>query len=312
MIPTKHTIIYLKNSEIDKAKWDRCIDNSHNGLIYAYSYYLDALAKNWDAFIIDDYKAIMPLPWRKKFGIKYCYHPLFTQQLGVFTTVNFTGYPALFKQLNKFTKYGDFFFNYATKFAVPATERANYIIELNKGYANIHALYNGALIHNLKKANTLHLKYSDEKDAGLAIDLYKKYYKKRTPHVTEDDYKHYKELCKHLYQNNLAIIRKIANGENEILALTFLLFDKKRLYNILNIVTEKGKINNANHLLLDSVIKEFSGQNLILDLAGSEIPGVKFFYQKFGAVNQPYFFYHHNDLPFYLKFLRKVQLKIPS
>ena len=32
-------------SEIDKAKWDHCIDNAGNGLIYAYSFYLDHMAK---------------------------------------------------------------------------------------------------------------------------------------------------------------------------------------------------------------------------------------------------------------------------
>ena len=34
-------IKYVKHKDIDKVKWDACIDNAPNALIYAYSYYLD-------------------------------------------------------------------------------------------------------------------------------------------------------------------------------------------------------------------------------------------------------------------------------
>ena len=44
-----------------------------NGLIYAYSFYLDTMAKHWDAFILNDYEAVMPLTWNKKYGITYYY-----------------------------------------------------------------------------------------------------------------------------------------------------------------------------------------------------------------------------------------------
>lgn len=305
MSEIKQNIVLLKNNEIDKIKWDACIETASNGLIYAYSFYLDALAENWDALIIDDYKAVMPLPWRKKMGIKYCYHPLLTPQLGLFINTSFTNYTELFNRINKFTSYGDFFLNYANSPLQPALKRANYIIELSQGYNNVYSGYDKALINNLRKARALNLTYSEDTNPGLAIDLYQKHYKKRTAHITGKDYKKYKNLCEYLYQNNKALIRKVTNANNELLAITFLLFDGKRLYNILNIITEEGKVANANHLLLDSVIQEFAGRDIVLDLAGSEIPGVKFFYEKFGPVNQPYFYYHLNNLPFIFKLFKK-------
>ena len=54
-------IAYLSNKNIDKQKWDRCIDMASNGLIYAYSFYLDAMSKHWDALILNDYEIVMPL-----------------------------------------------------------------------------------------------------------------------------------------------------------------------------------------------------------------------------------------------------------
>ena len=66
-------IVYTKHTYIDKQKWDECILKSHNGLIYSTAAYLDSMAGSWDALILNDYEAVMPLPWRKKFGIQYIY-----------------------------------------------------------------------------------------------------------------------------------------------------------------------------------------------------------------------------------------------
>ena len=89
-------IRYVKHTDIDKVKWDACIHNAPNGLIYAYSYYLDIMSKNWDALILskgllseNDYEAVMPLTQNKKFGISYLRQPAFTQQLGIFGHVHF-------------------------------------------------------------------------------------------------------------------------------------------------------------------------------------------------------------------------------
>jgi len=78
-------IIFLNNKIIDKAKWDDCIKNAPNGIIYAYSWYLDTVSKNWDALIFEDYSAVFPLTWKNKFGFKYLCQPPFSQQLGLFS-----------------------------------------------------------------------------------------------------------------------------------------------------------------------------------------------------------------------------------
>ena len=78
-------IHYLKRNELNIEKYDYCIETSFNSRIYAYSWYLDIVADNWDALVLNDYEAVMPLPWRSKYFIKYIYPPAWTQQLGVFS-----------------------------------------------------------------------------------------------------------------------------------------------------------------------------------------------------------------------------------
>ena len=77
-------IKYLLYQQVDKQKWDACIGSANNGLIYGYSTYLDAMANNWDALVSGDYELVMPLPWRKKYGVYYLYQPFLTACLGVF------------------------------------------------------------------------------------------------------------------------------------------------------------------------------------------------------------------------------------
>ena len=77
-------IQYLNCQNIDKTKWDACIAAAPNGLIYAYSFYLDAMAKHWDALVLGDYEVVMPLVWNKKLRFYYIYSPAFTGPLGIF------------------------------------------------------------------------------------------------------------------------------------------------------------------------------------------------------------------------------------
>src|SRR5277367_495617 len=63
MIESAPEIKYLVRSEIDTEKWDRCILNASNGLIYARSFYLDSMAENWSALVEGDFQNVMPLTW---------------------------------------------------------------------------------------------------------------------------------------------------------------------------------------------------------------------------------------------------------
>ena len=78
---------HLSRSNIDDEKWNRCIDTSPNGMVYALSWYLDAVSPQWEAFVVmrnGEYQLCFPLPVRTKWGRRYIYHPFFCQQLGVY------------------------------------------------------------------------------------------------------------------------------------------------------------------------------------------------------------------------------------
>ncbi len=124
-------IEYVPYQHIDKAKWDDCINNAGNGLIYATSIYLDTMSENWDALVLDDYKAVMPLTWKKKYSIYYLYQPFFTACLGVFGKNISAGLVNNFlKAIPSKFKYWDIYLNHGNFFKLDdfdLYERMNYI-----------------------------------------------------------------------------------------------------------------------------------------------------------------------------------------
>src|SRR5258708_15662853 len=85
-------IRYWKRQEIDIASWDACIQQSANRLLYGFHYYLDELTGGqWDALVLGDYQAGMPLTWRRKYGISYLAQPPFSQQKGIFSPLPVPG-----------------------------------------------------------------------------------------------------------------------------------------------------------------------------------------------------------------------------
>lgn len=78
-------IRYVFDSYIDKQKWDACINNSINGLVYAYSWYLDSCVEKWDALILGNYEAVMPLPLIRRQGKWKIQSMKALAQLGIFS-----------------------------------------------------------------------------------------------------------------------------------------------------------------------------------------------------------------------------------
>ena len=68
-------IRYLSHTEIDKKKWDDCIAHSHFETLYPYSWYLDAVSPGWYALVRDDYEMVMPLTWKRTYGVRMLIQP---------------------------------------------------------------------------------------------------------------------------------------------------------------------------------------------------------------------------------------------
>lgn len=76
----------LKYNEIDFVKYSQCLDHSEQRKYSATKDFLDTTAsKQWEILVYNDYEAVMPVPFVRKYGVKIVHNPKLCQQLGVFS-----------------------------------------------------------------------------------------------------------------------------------------------------------------------------------------------------------------------------------
>lgn len=299
-------IRYLQRDQIDAGRWNNCVNTSGNSLIYARADYLDIMTDNWNGLVVGDYDAVMPLPWRKKRGVAYYYHPAFIQQLGIFGHLDKEQYAAVYQTIFKKIRYGDLLLNYNNAGLgkmMAATSCINLILDLSSDYSSLSSGYKTDLRNNIRKASKYDLHYMADPDIPNAIMMFENNYGERISAIQKKDFFRFLHLCETFQKMDMAFVRKVINPEGIILSVALLLKDEYRIYNMMNTTIEEGRAVSANHFLMDNIVREFAGNKLILDLEGSDLPGVKHFYQQFGAREQSYF--RSSRLPFLLKMLRK-------
>src|SRR5689334_8694904 len=153
------TIKYLSRHQIDKTKWDECVRQADNGLIYGYSFYLDKMALNWDGLVLNDYEAVMPLTWNKKYGIYYLYQPFLCAQLGVFgQNIDADISKSFLVSIPPKFKYWDFCLNHRNILHLKEFDiflRNNYVLDLSQSYDKLYENYRENIQRNIKKAQQL-------------------------------------------------------------------------------------------------------------------------------------------------------------
>jgi len=301
-------IKYLQHTEIDKTKWDACIDNAPNGLIYAYSFYLDAMAKHWDALVMNDYETVMPLTWNKKYGFYYLYQPAFTASLGVFgNNLNEWVIEDFIKTIPKKFKLIEISLNHGNilNSSLPFPKRSfNYILFLGKQYEELFRSYRDNHKRNIAKTFQLGCTVSKE----IPVDEIMKINKEQLKHIDgtkPGDYPNFKKLYELLKIKGQVKTYAIVGLKNKILASAVFFFSHNRAYYIMVGNHPDGRTIGASHALIDAFIKDHAGQSLVLDFEGSDIRNLAFFYEGFGATFETYPVLRINRLPWYVRLLKK-------
>ncbi|MBC7950129.1 MAG: GNAT family N-acetyltransferase [Chitinophagaceae bacterium] len=302
---TPPNIRYLPQHEIDKKKWDECIEAASNGLIYGYSFYLDHMSANWDALVLNDYECVMPLTWNKKYGFSYLYQPFLAAQLGVFgKNLNKEMVDQFVKAIPGKFKLIEISMNSGNIGVKDGISRANYVLDLGKSYDELSAAYKDNIKRNVRKANQsgckLYKDFDAEKVIQLAIAQMRNYGKE-----SADNTERFRKLYHYLHEKGMATTYGILSSRKELLASCIFFYSHGRAYYILVGNHPDGRTIGASHALIDEFIKDHAGKKLTLDFEGSDIRNLAYFYGSFGANAEVYPALKMNRLPFYLKWLKR-------
>jgi hypothetical protein len=301
-------IKYLTHSEIDIAKWDLCIEQSVNSLVYGYSWYLNKLAPGWCALVLNDYEAVMPLTGNKKLFINYLYQPFFTQQLGVFyKNMSVQSRPQDFLDaIPAKYKFADINLNDRNEIEngkYHIKKRKNFVLDLNYPYEKLYKGFDEHCTRNIKKSKK-HNQSVRPLDPAVAVAFYQKYKALNTSAVLPKDYENFLEVLLTAETKQLLLCRGVYSDKNELTAVGVFLIHKDRIIYLLGGASEVGRELRSMFFLFDDLILEQSNKPLELDFEGSEIPGIARFFKGFGAEKRPYYKLYLNRLPWPFSWLK--------
>jgi hypothetical protein len=297
-------LYYVRRHEIDVEKWDRCIDKSANGLIYGYSLYLDGVADNWDGLVLNDYEAVMPLPWRRKYGFHYLYQPSFAAQLGVFGNQVDAAIVELFLRAvpSKF-KLWELPLNHGNRFRLKGFEifdRINYVLPLNHTYEVLRKNYRQNTTRNIKKS----VQFGCYPEKDVPIDDIICLAEQQPNAASKGELQKFQDLFPLLKKQSAAKSYGVFSSQKQLLASCVFTLSHNRVYYILVGNHPNGRTLGASHALIDAFIRDHAGRPLLLDFEGSDVRNLAFFYSSFGASEERYSAIRFNKLPWYIKWMK--------
>jgi len=304
-------IRHVKRNEIDDAKWNNCIQNDLQHLPYALSFYLDVVAPNWQALILNDYEAVMPLPVKTKYFISYIYMPLYAPQLGIFinesiqlnseTIVSF--YNAMPKKV-QLVDYGVHSEMQVQDSYGSFNEKANYILSLQENYEKLKQGYKYNNRQAIKKALEKEIKIVEGVDTQQITKLIQLSGVSKAAQFGEVEMNITTSLLNELVKNKIGYSYGIYDTANQLQAVIFYIQFKNRIVNLINASSTIGKQNKWMLVLIDHIIKQHANSNFILDFEGSSIEGIARFFKSFGAEKQHYWHWNWNRLPAVINWLK--------
>ena len=282
-------IRYIEREKLDIKKYNACIEQSINHKVYGYSWYLDIVANNWGILIYGDYQYVMPIPWRKKYGIHYVYTPEWTQQLGVFSEHKIDAnliekflkkIPKKFKKITINFNSGNFNSKFETKL--------NFLLPLKKSHNDIVDGFSKSRKRDFKITlkNSIELMNSDHCNDLIELFISQK---KDTINIIPSSYEKLESLVSYLIEYREIRIVKATNKSNELLGGAIFIIENSTIYYLFSTVNKEGSEKYIMTKILDSIIKQYSETDYIFDFEGSMVPGIAHFFKSFGAKEEEYF-----------------------
>ena len=304
---SKLMIQFINRSDIDEVKYNACIENSLQSRIYAYSWYLDIACDNWGALILNDYEAVMPLPWRKKMFIKYVYPPFWILQLGLFSKESQDENEFLIALFSSF-RFVETKMNTANAFSIfkaNQIEKRTQFLSLKDEYSRISLAYKRERKKELKKAMKYDLveRWNDSPDK--LIDLYKSNVGRRVKKLKDSDYLNLLKLMEVCRDKKMGELLSIYDNNQRLVASAFFITHHKRVSILVSSTDFKNRKNGANTFLIDRAIFKYQRHYNDFDFGGSSIKSIANFFKSFGSKDQGIILLKYNNLPRVLRFFKR-------
>jgi hypothetical protein len=279
---TNFMLNYLKNTEIDKMRWNELVSQSSNATIFCFSWYLDAFC-SWNAIIFGDYEGAIALPIKKQGPFNVIYQPPFIQKCDWFGEM-----PKLQEVLEVeemiLSKVDYLRFNTNLKL-FNAKMRPNYSLPLNNNIIEINAKYNLNLKRNLKKAqNALMVEANLDEVFAIYLETYG-----NSPFVISPEEVKLLTVAIQKNVNNFKLVKIVLDNKTVAIGIYVMNIIGKRIHYLLGAPTNFGRQNGAMAFMHNEFIKNYSSSDWVFDFEGSAIDSVARFYKQFAPIGEEFY-----------------------
>lgn len=288
-------ILQIHNKNIDKKRWNEVIANSQQCNVYALAEFLDIVSPEWEGLILNDYEAVFPLPLKHKFFFSYLVQPILSQQYSIYSNYDLPQ-TTIQEFLQKIIDYKSIRICLSQPFFEKCSQRTNCELMLSQPAKAIIQNYTTNTKRNIEKAILQNLHFV-EVTASKILQVFFQF-------DTHNYYNRNQNEINKLVQNCPTKAYIVSSSTNEILAIAIFFVIGNRFTYLLPASSPKGKEQSAMFFLIHSIIQKLAGTNTIIDFEGSEIQGIRRFYEGFGAKEVPYYYFEKHKIPL-LRYLIK-------
>lgn len=266
--------------DIDFEKYTLCFENSEQRKYSASKEFLDIVTKKqWHLLVFNDYEAVMPVPYSKKYFLEWVDRPRLCQQLGVFSKKDNKKLNDSFLDfLLKNFKVKNYSFNATNRFSNEYKSRKNYYIPM-QNYDEAISKYSPKRKRKLRwdeeLRNDLEIKTSFE-----LTSIFEQFILKNVKGSTnENETRRYIELLRSFAKENKMFFHGFFLKGKPINLLA--IYEDEKALALLGTFNdyEYIKLNGASILIDDIIKKNISSKEF--DFEGGEIPQVEEFFRGF-------------------------------
>lgn len=282
-------IKFHRHNDVDKEKWNRCITRSLSPTFFADYDFLSVANPEWAALIEDDYVAVMPLPWRKKRGLKYIYNPFFYSRLGIFASEAITDAKTaqFVAAIPRSFISAEVNLNEVTPVATLEGKwncQVSHRLSLNDTYDAISRHFSSNHRRNIKAARSCSQQLCADLAISDIITLFRNNRgKDRHIRIKEADYANFERMCEFAAARGLLEVWGSRSADGTLLAGMVFLRDGNRLWFWFSGRDERYADRKAMFFLMDEYIRQHAETQYILDFNGSKNENVARFYSGFGG-----------------------------
>ena len=264
-------IIHLQKSDIDKQKWNSCVHFAINGNVYGYTWFLDAITKDWEPLIEEGYGTVWPLIWRKNWwGRREIYQPTLITEGAIYSEnllsparvrAFFRAVPSTYKKL---TVHLSSQANIPGDLGLQIEKLNRQQLALNQPYEGLFDQFSDEFKRQLDRAEENRLQPASNLKPEKVVDFYRQY----SAAYKEVDYHAYLRIMYNALHRGWGFANGIEDGRGELLAVCFFIYSHGKIMLLLPVVSPTGRNKGAIELLLSMIMHTHASKPVRLDFNG--------------------------------------------